>query len=144
MGKLGALAPTIIYNYVSSRERFWIVCWFGLAGAIITWVFLPDVTGLDLREQERYWEFVRAGRENDYHGVAVHPRHLSLYERYVLQRHRNYDPILDRQSKIDELRQTYEQFEADKARENSELGEDDASFITEDVAEYFRREKNAT
>jgi len=102
------------------------------------------VTGLDLREQERYWEFVRAGRENDYHGVAVHPRHISLYERYVLQRHRNYDPILDRQNKIDELRQTYEQFEADKAREDSELNEDDASFITEEVAEYFRREKNAT
>jgi len=144
MGKLGALAPTIIYNYVSSRERFWIVCWFGLAGAIITWVFLPDVTGLDLREQERYWEFVRAGRENDYHGVAVHPRHISLYERYVLQRHRNYDPILDRQNKIDELRQTYEQFEADKGREDSELAEDDASFITHDVAEYFRLEKSAT
>ena len=28
---------------------------------------------------------MRAGREEDYHGVAVHPRHLSRYERHVLK-----------------------------------------------------------
>ena len=28
---------------------------------------------------------MRAGREEEYHGVAVHPRHLSRYERYVLK-----------------------------------------------------------
>ena len=28
---------------------------------------------------------MRAGREEDYHGVAVHPRHISRYERYVLK-----------------------------------------------------------
>jgi hypothetical protein len=35
--------------------------------------------------QERRWRFMRAGREEEYHGVAVHPRHLSRYERYVLK-----------------------------------------------------------
>jgi hypothetical protein len=29
-----------------------------LLGIIITEVFLPDTTGLDLREQERYWQCV--------------------------------------------------------------------------------------
>ena len=37
------------------------------------------------RAQERRWRFMRAGREGDYHGQAVHPRHLSKYERYVLK-----------------------------------------------------------
>ena len=50
-GKLGALCPTIIYNYVTdNHSKFHIVTWFGLAGLITTLVFLPDTTGLDLRE----------------------------------------------------------------------------------------------
>jgi hypothetical protein len=57
-GKLGALAPAILYNYIGSHIRFWVVPWFGLLGIIITEVFLPDTTGLDLREQERYWQCV--------------------------------------------------------------------------------------
>jgi len=71
-------------------------------------VFIADMTGLDLREQERYWELVVKGKENEYHGVAVHPRHLSLYERVVLKRHLQYDAELDRQQKINELRAVYE------------------------------------
>lgn len=66
--------------------KFWVVPWFGLAGLLVTWAFLPDTTGLDLREQERYWLCVRQGREQDYHGIAIHPRHLSWYERVVLKR----------------------------------------------------------
>lgn len=87
---------------------------------------LPDTTGLDLREQERYWvvspasyrarpprpfagraaartrsrrrielltvprqQCVRQGREEDYHGIAIHPRHLSWYERVVLKRQKH-------------------------------------------------------
>ncbi|KAF8326873.1 major facilitator superfamily domain-containing protein [Cantharellus anzutake] len=139
-GKLGALAPTILYNYIGSRTRFWVVSWFGLAGAIVTWLFLPDVTGLDLREQERYWEYVRAGRADEYHGVAIHPRHLSVWERVVLKRHRNYDPEKDRESKIAELRKLFELREGDKAREVSGNHDDD-DLLSDEVAEYFRREK---
>mgnify|MGYP002716174148 FL=1 len=107
-GKLGALCPTIIYNYVTdNHSKFHIVTWFGLAGLITTLVFLPDTTGLDLREQERYWEYVMNGRVEDYHGVAIHPRHLSLYERVVLKRNRYYNPALDRQQKTQEFRQIY-------------------------------------
>ena len=103
VGKLGALAPTILYNYIDNHTKFWVVSWFGLMGWILTMVFIPDTTGLDLREQERYWTCVVQGREEDYHGVAIHPRHLSLYERVVLKRHRHYDPELDRQQKRQEL-----------------------------------------
>lgn len=40
-GKLGALVPEIIFNYVSNRTRFWISTWFNLAGLITTVLFLP-------------------------------------------------------------------------------------------------------
>jgi MFS family permease len=103
VGKLGALAPAILYNYIDNHTKFWVVTWFGLAGMILTVLFVPDTTGLDLPEQDRYWQFVRQGRQSDYHGVAVHPRHLSLWERLVLRRHRAYDPELDRQQKLDEI-----------------------------------------
>ena len=46
VGKLGALLPTVLYNYIpDSQTRFWIVCWFGLAGFILTLLFIPDTTG---------------------------------------------------------------------------------------------------
>lgn len=40
VGKLGALAPTILYNYIDNQTKFWIVPWFGLAGVIVTWAFV--------------------------------------------------------------------------------------------------------
>jgi hypothetical protein len=113
-GKLGALLPAVIYNYVDVRTRFWIVCWFGFAGWIVTWLFVPDTTGLDLREQDRYWQFVRAGRAGDYHGIAVHPRHLSVWERVVLGRHKAYDPEADRVQRVGEMRAAYEEMELKK------------------------------
>jgi hypothetical protein len=126
------------------------VAWFGLAGVILTEIFLPDTTGLDLREQERYWHYVIEGRQSEYHGVAIHPRHLSLWERYVQKRDRYYDPALDRQAKIAELKATWEALEREKASEKtggfsgdadrstgSSVDPDEASFITDDVARYF-------
>lgn len=108
VGKLGALTATIAYNYIGTETKIWVVCWFGLAGAVLTIVFIPDTTGLDLREQERFWNFVRIGKIDQYHGIAIHPRHLSNYEIYVLKRHKNYNPELDAQMKIDELKSEYE------------------------------------
>lgn len=107
VGKLGALVATVLYNYIGARTKFWVVSWFGLIGFILTIIFIPDTTGLDLRKQERYWQYVREGRENDYHGIAIHPRHLSLFETVVLKRNQNYDPKLDKKSRIEEMRQLY-------------------------------------
>jgi Sugar (and other) transporter len=107
-GKIGALIPAVLYNYIDNRTKFWVVTWFAMAGWIITIVFVADTSGLDLRELERYWKYVTEGREKEYHGVAVHPRHLSLWERVVLKRHLAYDAELDHQSKINELQSVYE------------------------------------
>jgi len=146
-GKLGALAPSILYNYVGTRTRFYVVPWFGLVGIFLTYVFLPDMTGMDLREQERYWEYVRAGRAHEYHGIAIHPRHLSLWERFVSKRHLNYNPELDRQAKINEL---YALCEASQARRQGEkdghdyiIDEDDESFVSDDVAAFFSKGQGA-
>ncbi|GAA97016.1 hypothetical protein E5Q_03690 [Mixia osmundae IAM 14324] len=145
-GKLGALAPTILYNYIDAETRFKVVPWFALFGAIATFLFLPDVTGLDLREQERAWEYLRTERE--YHGVAIHPRHLSIWEIYVQKRHRHYNPALDRQEKIDELRDLYKGYTRSKAMEKDAESEDgveadDYSFVSDDVVAYFSKEKGS-
>ena len=139
-GKLGALFPAIIYNYVGNRTKFWIVSWFGLVGFILTIVFVADTTGLDLREQEKYWLCIREGRVRDYHGVAIHPRHLSLWESMVLHRNRYYDPALDRQDKMNELRAAYEASIARTNIERDELELND-NWVSENVAKYFRTER---
>lgn len=141
-GKLGALLPAIIYNYVGTRTRFWIVCWFGFAGWILTWVFIPDTTGLDLREQDRYWSFVRAGRAHEYHGIAIHRRHLSLWEVFVLKRHLAYDAEKDREDRVKELRDIWAQQkmtvkEGGKAEEEEE---DDESLISSRAHSFFASE----
>ena len=143
-GKLGALAPAIIYNYVpDSHTRFWIVSWFGLAGWLCTWVFIPDTTGLDLREQDRYWAFVREGRASEYHGIAIHPQHLSLWERLVLHRHRNYDPVVDREQRVAELRKMYEARVNENNKEQPALDQDitneEDEALSNNAASYFER-----
>ncbi|KAK5038099.1 hypothetical protein LTS07_001567 [Exophiala sideris] len=143
IGKCGALSATIIYNYIGSRTKFWVVSWFGLIGFILTIVFIPDTTGLDLREQERYWYFVKEGRAQDYHGVAIHPRHLSWFEKTVLKRHLNYNPELDRQSKVEELRDLYNKVEGNKALESDDEKtlKGNSDMIPDNVSKYFEMEK---
>jgi hypothetical protein len=140
-GKLGALLPTIIYNYVTEgRTKFFIVFPFGFVAFLMTYLWLPDTTGLDLREQERYWRHVVAGTEDQYHGIAVHPRHLSWWEVHVLHRNKHYDPELDRQSKIEDLRVLYESY---MIAQNDHTGDSDDvehHHITPDVAAYFSAE----
>lgn len=145
-GKLGALAPTILYNYIDPITRFKVVPWFGIAGVVLTEVFLPDTTGLDLREQERYWQFVSEGREHEYHGIAVHPRHLSLWERWVQKRHLRYDPAKDKEQKIAELREVYnalqrEKFDEKTVGDSGSVDLDEASYVTPDVVRYFEGER---
>jgi len=131
-GKLGALLPTVVFHYLSDRNKFWFAMPFGALGVIVTALFLPDTTGLELREIERaflapllhcvpsldteltlfllplcatgYWRCVRAGHPELYHGIAIHPHHLSWYERVVLKRDRYYDPKQDKLDRIEEVR----------------------------------------
>ncbi|BGP26739.1 hypothetical protein JCM10295v2_005699 [Rhodotorula toruloides] len=141
-GKLGALVPTVLFHYLDDRNKLWFAMPFGALGVFVTAVFLPDTTGLDLREQERYWRCVRAGKPELYHGIAIHPHHLSWYERVVLKRHRFYDPVQDRLDRIDELRVLYESSLIAEADESAH--DVDHSYITPQVADYFRREAPAS
>lgn len=139
VGKIGALTATVLYNYIGSRTKFWVVSWFGLIGFTITLIFIPDTTGLDLREQERYWQFVREGREQEYHGIAIHPRHLSFFEKVVLKRAKNYDPVKDRDAKVEELRQMHVEAKRGSVAESERTISGDPE-VDEKVAAYFEWE----
>lgn len=119
--------------------------WFGLAGVVVTFFFIPDTTGLDLREQERYWTYVRQGRAEEYHGVAVHPQHLSVYERWVLKRHLAYDPEKDREDRVDALRVVYESWLI--AKKNEAAGDEvdphhelEFRWLSNDIIRFFELE----
>lgn len=121
MGKLGALIAAIVSVYTTVELRFKIWPWFGLAGMIVTYLFLPDTTGLDLKEQERRWWYIRNGREHEYHGVAVHRKHLSVWER-MRGVGRYYDAEKDYQQKIADYRAEWETGMNHKAsNENGEI-----------------------
>jgi hypothetical protein len=116
IGKLGALTAAVLYSYIDTQTKFYVVPWFGLAGVILSYVFLPDTTGLDLKEQERRWSYLRQGREHDYHGIAVHPKHLSLWER-LRGVGKHYDPKLDYEQRVEELRVEWDATMAGKGEE---------------------------
>lgn len=138
-GKLGALTAAIMYNYLSTQAIFKVVPWFGLLGAILTFGFIPDTTGLDLKEQERRWKFIREGREHDYHGIAIHRQHLSLFEWLVLGKAKHYDPQLDYQQKVEEIRGEWLERERAKAAEK-EGGDDFADDEwSDELNGYFSR-----
>ncbi|KAL6720861.1 hypothetical protein ACLMJK_002786 [Lecanora helva] len=141
-GKAGALTAAVMYNYITTPQKFHVVPWFGLGGMLVTLLFLPDTTGLDLKEQERRWLYIRAGREADYHGVAVHPKHLSLWERFRGVG-KYYDADLDYQQKIEEMRTDWEASQARKADEKAGHYDDDDvhddSVWSSDVSTYFEK-----
>lgn len=138
-GKAGALLASVLYNYIDTQTKFYFVPWFGLVGALLTLVFLPDTTGLDLKEQERRWAYIRAGREHDYHGIAIHPKHLSMWERLRGQ-HKGYDAALDYEQKVQEMRADWLERQQHKFSEKN--GWDDVEADESDdvhVHNYFKR-----
>ncbi|KAK4168736.1 putative inorganic phosphate transporter [Cladorrhinum sp. PSN259] len=142
IGKAGALLASVLYNYIDTQTKFYVVPWFGLAGMLLTWLFLPDTTGLDLKEQERRWTYIRTGRESEYHGIAIHPKHLSLWER-LRGVGKHYNPELDQKQKIEDIREEWAGKE--RARANKEAGGDptgmddlDDDEYTDEVHRYFR------
>lgn len=145
VGKLGALTAAVLYNYIDTQTKFYVVPWFGLAGVVLTLIWLPDTTGLDLKEQERRWAFLRAGRGDEYHGIAVHPKHLSLWER-MMGAGKSYDPDLDYKQKIEEMRAEWESTMSRKtAEKEGHLDEDvfDDDDAHPDVHNYFAKTSNS-
>lgn len=135
IGKSGALLASVLYNYIDNPTKFLVVPWFGLAGMLVTLIWLPDTTGLDLKEQERRWQCILDGRPEDYHGIAVHPQHLSLWERWRGDG-KSYHPDLDMKAKIRDLRAEWEERRVNSDAESAEF-EDDDEEITQDIHNYF-------
>lgn len=63
--------------------------------------------------QDLRWQFIRAGRAKEYHGPAVHPRHLSLWEKLVLGVHKQYDPNLHKKQ-VELITHSMSQFDKEK------------------------------
>lgn len=138
-GKCGALLASIVYNYISTQTKFYFVPWFGLLGMLVTFLFLPDTTGLDLKEQERRWKYIRAGREHEYHGVAIHPRHLSFYER-LRGVGKYYDPVQDQKDQIKDLRDEWMFRQDEKSKDEAMLADIDDQFDQDsEVHAHFMR-----
>ncbi|KAH0534006.1 hypothetical protein FGG08_007391 [Glutinoglossum americanum] len=140
IGKLGALCASILYNYIDTQTKFYVVPWFGLFGAMLTYLFLPDTTGLDLKEQDRRWLYIRQGREPDYHGVAVHPHHLSPWER-LMGLGKYYNPELDYQQKIEDMRKEWQESREARHEELEKLGihDDLDDEYTSEISSYFEK-----
>lgn len=92
VGKAGALVAGVIFHLVSDQGKFIISAACGVAGVICTLIFIPDLTGLDLREGDKRW---LAMVENvEYTGDAINPKHLSILER-VMGYGKGYVPSSD-------------------------------------------------
>jgi len=68
-------------RYVNQQTTFYLSAAFGLVGAAVSWVFLPDTTGMSLDELDRMAKYQLAGEFEHYHGEGVNPKHLSNYEK---------------------------------------------------------------
>ncbi|KAI1383284.1 MFS general substrate transporter [Hypoxylon trugodes] len=139
IGKAGALLASVLYNYIGDQTKFYVVPWFGLAGMVITSIWLPDTTGLDLKEQERRWQYILDGRPDEYHGIAIHPQHLSLWEKWTGVG-KNYHPDLDLKAKIRDMRADWEEREAARAASDEESATpfDDDDDYTHEIYNYFK------
>lgn len=142
IGKAGALLASVLYNYIDTQTKFYVVPWFGLAGMVLTFLFLPDTTGLDLKEQERRWVCIRDGKEGDYHGVAIHPTHLSWWERFRGVG-KGYDQEQDMQDKMNEIRREWEVKEKEKRElevkgDAAALTDIEDDLFTDHVHDYFK------
>lgn len=138
-GKLGALLAAVLYNYIDTQTKFYVIPWFGLAGMILTFLFLPDTTGLDLKEQDRRFEYIRTGRANEYRGIAIHKQHLSMWE-IMWGIHKNYDAEADYKLKVDEMRKEWMERQKEKFMEpenNKEV--DESEDYPEEVHTYFHK-----
>lgn len=79
--KLGALWAAVWFNYLSKRLQFWLTASFNIGGFALTLLFMPDPLRVSLTEVDRRWSYIRAGKE--YHGEAVNPWNLSMFERLI-------------------------------------------------------------
>lgn len=108
---------------------------------VLNLLFLPDTTGLDLKEQERRWTYIRQGHEHEYHGPAVHPNHLSWWER-LCGKGKYYDAQLDYQQKVEDHRADWEAAMSKKGAKINvaeDFADSDETLLDGHVHAYFSR-----
>eukprot|EP00884_Botryococcus_braunii_P017220 jgi/Botrbrau1/4181/Bobra.0192s0041.1 len=81
IGKLGALLAGIFFEYMDTKAKFYVSAFFNLLGLVVTILFVPNILGLDLREGDVRWLALYNG--DPYHGEAINPQMLSMYERMI-------------------------------------------------------------
>ncbi|GAX74530.1 hypothetical protein CEUSTIGMA_g1979.t1 [Chlamydomonas eustigma] len=104
MGKVGAIIASLWISYISNAQVFFLIAaiW-ALVGAVLTILFLPDTTGLELTEYDRMYHCMVKNGLKEYHGMAVQRKHLSLWEAVVGKWHENFAPdrdIAEREAEI--------------------------------------------
>jgi MFS family permease len=82
-GKVGALVAGIWFAYLTNAGKFYVAAFFNLAGLVLTILFVPNIMTLDLREGDRRFDALMSGNPAAYTGDAVHPKNLSLFERWI-------------------------------------------------------------
>ncbi|CAK0780840.1 hypothetical protein CVIRNUC_005193 [Coccomyxa viridis] len=92
IAKVGALWASVWFNYLGTRQKFWITASFNFGGALLTLLFMPDPLRLSLTELDRRFSFIAQGKT--YHGEAINPKSLSLWE-MMTHTGRDYDPQMD-------------------------------------------------
>jgi len=71
-GKLGALIATVMFGYAQSTEFIFFTCAVcGLVGALLTLLFIPNVSHLDLAEADFRWQLILTGAHDRYGGEAI-------------------------------------------------------------------------
>ncbi|GAQ81972.1 phosphate transporter [Klebsormidium nitens] len=79
-GKAGALTAGIWFQHVDNQSKFTITTVCAGIGLALTILFVPDITGLDLREADARWVMLLEGKGREYQGPAVQWRNLSVWE----------------------------------------------------------------
>lgn len=83
-GKVGALIAAVMFNYLTENQMFLISGYCSFLALFITFLTVPESSTLDLHELDKKWRLIL--RDKDYYGPANEYRHLSVWERWGLDR----------------------------------------------------------
>lgn len=81
-GTIGAIVAHEVFKTIPDQEKFTNCAVTGLLGFVLTYLFTPDLTGLDLRDGDIRWLTMLEGKDV-YSGEAVNPLNLSTVERWI-------------------------------------------------------------
>lgn len=77
--QVGAIIADVAFSYVSDRMKFVLSAIFGLVGVAVTSIWLPDTTGMDLDELDRWNKYLLAGEAEHYHGACHRLLHVCFW-----------------------------------------------------------------